>query len=319
MDDGLDATAKDAQIAVLSASQNEVFAILGDSTSGVAFSQGTYKILVRGGEGVGWYELQSTTLNFPVLYVSNAHSKYRAWWTNDDALNWIDLPFKILNPNQDSSVTYNAAGVLKTSWFHADQVDVDKLAVKVKVETSDTSVTGTAETIKIEYAVDYDEGSSDANYKTLGNSTFTDGLIDTDTTGVTLTEFLLPRDTVDVTVDPVGKVFKAIRFKISEARGATTTNSPRLVSLTLEYRKKLEHKQGFRVQLDLRKEYKGRTRKTLRSDLLTILQSNTLVEFTFRDDSGGTRNYFVDTFLQQNLEETGYNEAGVAVVELLEA
>ena len=198
-------------------------------------------------------------------------------------------------------------------------MDVDKLAVKVKVETSDTSTSGTVETVKIEYAVDYDEGSSDANYKTLGNSTFTDGLIDTYDTAVALTEFLLPRYTDDVTVNPVGKVFKAIRFKVSLARGGTNTNSPRLVSLTLEYRKKLEHKQGFRVQLDLRKAYKRKRVKTLRSDLLTALQSNTLVEFTFRDDSGGTRNYFVDTFLQQNLEETGYNESGVAVIELLEA
>jgi len=119
-------------------------------------------------------------------------------------------------------------------------------------------------------------------------------------------------------------VFRSIRFKVSLARGGTTTLSPVLVSLTLEHRKKLDHKQGFRVQLDLRGgqrlfPYKGRTVNELRRDLLTILQSSTLLEFTFRDDSGGTRNYFVDTFLQQNLEETGFNEAGVAVLELLEA
>lgn len=320
VDDGL-ATNRRGTMTSLAFSTKELFVVVtAHSTDATADS-------VYAWSGRGWYEIFSTTdtndtiKDIRVLSGSET-TAYRLWigqsGTTDAAL-YIDLPTNFENPKQTTDYVYAAAGELRTPWFHADQVDVNKLGFKVKVETADTSTSGTVETVKVEYAIDYDEGSSDANYLTLANSTFTDGLIDTDTTGVTTTEFLFPRDSVDVTVDPVGKVFKAIRFKISLARGGTTTNSPRLVSLTLEYRKKLDHKQGFRVQLDLRKGGKGTTSASLRSALQTILESETLVEFTYRNDTGDSRNFFVDTFLQQGIEQTGFNESGTVVVDLLEA
>ena len=231
------------------------------------------------------------------------------------AIQYIDLPIDYGHPKDDSTFNYAAAGVLKTPWFHADQVDVDKLAVRLKVETSDTSTSGTVESVKIEYAIDYDEGSSDANYLTLGNSTFTDGLIDTDDTGVTVTTFVFPLDTVDLTVAPVGKVFKAIRFKVSLARGGTTTNSPRLISMTLEYRKKLTYKRSYRMIIDMSKFYKGLEVGDLRSAFNTVEQLETLAEFTFRENDS----MYVDVYREAGQQETGFTQKGLVAIKVVEA
>ena len=56
--------------------------------------------------------------------------------------------------------------------------------------------------------------------------------------------------------------------------------------------------------------YKGRTPKDMRSDLLTAIQNNTLLEFTYRDDSTTNRNYYVDITSAQGLEHTAYDERG---------
>jgi hypothetical protein len=42
------------------------------------------------------------------------------------------------------------------------------------------------------------------------------------------------------------------------------------------------------------------------------------VEFTFRDDSGGTRNFYVDVASATGLEYSGYDERGVTTINLVE-
>ena len=56
----------------------------------------------------------------------------------------------------------------------------------------------------------------------------------------------------------------------------------------------------------------------LRSNLVTAIESKKLVEFTFRDDSGGTRNYYVDIASASGLEYTGYDERGRSQILLVE-
>ena len=121
----------------------------------------------------------------------------------------------------------------------------------------------------------------------------------------------------------LGTSFRSIKFKLTLSReaGSTTTimkQSPDVVSLTLEYRKKLEAKWGHQVEVDLNKDYKGNSPKDLRSALVSAIESNTLVEFTFRDDSGGTRNFYVDIASATGLEYTGYDERGTSRISLVE-
>ena len=48
----------------------------------------------------------------------------------------------------------------------------------------------------------------------------------------------------------------------------------------------------------------------MRADLLSAIESNTLLEFTFRDDTTANRNYYVDITSAQGLESTAYDERG---------
>ena len=91
-----------------------------------------------------------------------------------------------------------------------------------------------------------------------------------------------------------------------------------MVSLTLEYRKKLPAKWGHSVQVDLNNDYKGKNPKDLRAALITAIESTTLVEFTFRDDSGGTRNYYVDVVSATGVEFTGSDERGFSTISVME-
>ena len=72
------------------------------------------------------------------------------------------------------------------------------------------------------------------------------------------------------------------------------------------------------MEVDLNREYKGNTPKQLRANLLASIESNTLVEFTYRDDDSSDRNYYVDVVAATGLEGTGYDERGTSRISLVE-
>ena len=241
-----------------------------------------------------------------VMLVSNAgKGDYRLWWGLDGQVYSQLIPFDVTNPSQLVAVegtdyAYEASGVHETPWFDAQQTEVDKLAIKLKVEVQDASGD---ETVAVSYATNY--STTYTNLTTITSTTLgaTEG---TQT-------FLLP--TPD---SPVGVSFRSIKFKLTLARGSTTTKSPDVVSVTLEYRKKLEAKYGHTVEVDLNSQYKGKDPMQLRSSLVSSIESNTLQEFTFRDDSGGTRNYYVDVTSATGIEYTGHDERGSSRITLVE-
>jgi hypothetical protein len=122
----------------------------------------------------------------------------------------------------------------------------------------------------------------------------------------------------------VGTTFRAIKFKLTLSRSTATTtglekySTPDVVSLTLEWRKKIAAKWGHTVDVDLTNEYRGNVPQDLRSNLVSAIESATLVEFTFRDDSGGTRNYYVDVIAAQGMEFTGHDERGSTTITVVE-
>ena len=241
------------------------------------------------------------------MLVSNAgKGDYRLWWGLDGQVYSQLIPFDVTNPSQLVAVegtdyAYESSGTHETPWFDAQQTEVDKLAIKLKVEVQDAS---SDETVGVSYATDYSTSYTDLTTITSTTLGATEG---TQT-------FLLP--TSD---NPVGVSFRSIKFKLTLARGSSdTTKSPDVVSLTLEYRKKLEAKYGHTVEVDLNTTYKGNDPKQLRNNLVSSIESNTLQEFTFRDDSGGTRNYYVDVTSATGIEYTGYDERGSSRITLVE-
>ena len=232
------------------------------------------------------------------MHASSAYDKYRMWWGHNDQVYFMPLLRDIINPSEVAEFEYATSAVHETPWFNAGQSEVDKLALNLRTEVQGMSST---ETVKVEYAIDYVEGYSTAVGSITSNGT------DTYTFGSSL-----------------GTKFRAIKFKLTMARSSATDTglekfeTPDVVSLTLEWRKKLPAKWGHTVEVDLNNEYKGKSSKELRSNLISSIESTNLVEFTFRDDSGGTRNYYVDVVSASGMEFTGYDERGSTMISVVE-
>jgi hypothetical protein len=255
---------------------------------------------ILGYDDMGWetkWTASSAGRSLQALTVSDAYDEYRMWWGFNGEIKFMKIPSDIINPSFVSDFEFAASGVHETPWFNAGQAEVDKLALKLRVEVQDASST---ETVAVEYATDYAE-----SYTSLGTIT---------SDGITSYTF----------GSSAGTAFRAIKFKLSLARTTNTGTvnytklTPDVVSTTLEWRKKLPSKWGHQVQVDINKEYKGKSPKDLRAALLSAIESTTLVEFTFRDDSGGTRNYYVDVASATGIEYTGTDERGISTINLVE-
>jgi len=262
---------------------------------------------ILGYNEMGWevkWQAGTSGKGFDSIHVSDAYDKHRVWWGHNDIVHFMDLPSDIINPSEVSEFSYALSGIHETPWFNAGQSEIGKLALNLRIEAQDLTST---ETIKIEYATDYSESYTTA-VATLGASTMG-----------------AASGTYTYTFGSgVGTAFRAIKFKLTLNRSTATTTglekfeTPDLVSLTLEWRKKIAAKWGHSVEVDLHNEYKGNSPKGLRAALVSAIESTTLVEFTFRDDSGGTRNYYVDVVAAAGMEYTGHDERGATQITVVE-
>ena len=262
---------------------------------------------ILGYNDMGWevkWQASTSGKGFDSMHVSDAYDKHRVWWGHNDIVHFMDLPSDIINPSEVSEFSYALEGVHETPWFNAGQSEIDKLALKLRIEAQDLSST---EKVKVEYATDYSESYTTAV-----------GTLDS-------TEMGAASGTYTYTFgSSAGTVFRAIKFKLTLNRSTATTtglekfSTPDVVSLTLEWRKKIAAKWGHTVEVDLNNDYKGNQPKDLRAALVSAIESTTLVEFTFRDDGGGTRNYYVDVTAAAGIEYTGHDERGTTQISVVE-
>ena len=267
----------------------------------------TGKSTMLGYNDMGWeVKWQSTNegVGFESMHVSDAYSAYRVYWGHNNNVYFMELPKDIINPSEVGRFSYALSGTHETPWFNAGQSEIKKLALNLRIEAQGLS---SNEKIWVEYATDYNESYTDA-VKFLdstameaasGTYTYTFG-------------------------SKVGTTFRAIKFRLTLYRDTATTtgqekyNTPDVISLTLEFRKKIDAKWGHTVDVDLTREYKGNSPKDLRSNLISAIESDTLVEFTFRSDDGGTRNYYVDVVGASGMEFTGLDERGSTTIQVVE-
>ena len=240
------------------------------------------------------------------IHVSNLQSgtaatvNYRVWWGHASRVYHMALQRDIVNPSQLPEFQYATSGYLETPWFDAFQTEVEKLAMQLKVEVEGASSDCT---VLVQYALNYVEDAD--SLVTLGTIS---------SSGITTYGFA-----------NLGVEFRSIRLKLTLTNNATEAGThpgkkktPDVVSMAMVYRKKLEPKWGHQVQIDLNRDYNGKSPFDLRSALITAIEKSELCEFTFRDDTGGTRNYYVDVRAATGLEHTGYDERGVTTLTLVE-
>ena len=275
----------------------------------------TGKSAILGYNELGWevkWLASDTGTTFDNMHVSTAYNKYRLWWGANGVVYYMDLPKDIINPSEVDDFPYGLTGVHETPWFNAGQSEVDKLALNLKIECSGLSAN---EIVKVEYATDYTETYTTA-VESINSTTMATniGASSAASSGTYKYDF----------GSKAGVDYRSIKFKLTLNRSSASTtglekyNSPDVISLTLEWRKKLKAKWGHTVEVDLNNEYKGNKPIDLRSKLVEAIESTTLVEFTFRDDSDQERNYYVDVTSAQGLEFTGHDERGSTMISVVE-
>ena len=217
------------------------------------------------------------------------------WWALGDRIYHMRQHADIINPNEISDFPYALASEDESPWYNIGQMEVNKLGLRLRVETLDLSAN---ETVVV--SIGYDLAT---NYTELGTIT-TDGV----------TTYELPNSST-----PTGTAFLWFRIKITLARGSTTTKTPQMVNWTMEYRKKLPGKQGFGVTLDLNKANPhGNTPEELRTALDVTIAKEVLVPFLWRDDDSGSSTFYVDVSQEAGTENTGHDHRGSERLTLVE-
>ena len=292
---------------------------IGDSPAAEGTGYSSIMAWNEQGWEVRWVTDNAQNNQMPAGLVSNAYSsptakkatKYRLYWAELRTLRYQQLPVAVENPRQLGTFSYAAKGTHITPWFSAGQAEVEKLALRLKVEVESASST---ETVACYYALDGDD--SDSAWVLLTDTHTSDSTFSASSdkiTGSGITTFLFGGVSA-----PTGTAFRSIRFKLIFARGSDLSKSPDVRSTTLEFRKKLPAKWGHSVTVDLQQPYGGRSTNELRAALVDAAEATSLVEFTFRDDGSNERNYYVDVSAVEGLEFTGHNENGTTKVLLVE-
>ena len=277
------------------AEQFDVFTTSGSLSDGDVIDPAVGVSLIMGWDTRGWqvlWESEANTEAITYSHVSNADGGYRLWFGHNRLVHYMDLPVDVLNPNETASFNFASSATHEYPWLLVGE-ETNGLALRINVHTARMSST---ETVAVSYATDLSE-----SYTSLGTIT-SDGI----------TTYKFPDSTT-----PTGTQFRAIRPKLTFARGSDSLKTPDVTATTFEFRKKLTPQYSWQAVLDLNEGYGGRSPNEWWTALRSAVASQTLVEFTFRNDTGDTRNYYVDVTLQGE-EETGADEAGTVAVTLAE-
>ncbi len=264
---------------------DELFAFLDASDTSISPAGAP---TIMGYDGLGWkcrWEGTVGTAAFHTGIVSTVYA-YRLWFDWNDKVYWLPLDRGSQNRLKAGTATFQSSAYHITPWFDAAWAG-NKLALSLKLFCKGTTA---AETIQAYYRIDHTNTHDDI---TTGGWTSL-GTIAAAGNGAETT----------YSFGTEGLEFKAIQFAFALVNG-TSTLTPDLQYVKFQFLKLLNAKWGWRTTIDCSREYKGLTSAQLIDNLKTIVESGNLVEFTFRNESGGTETSYVKIANAQGLEETG--------------
>ena len=224
-------------------------------------------ILKRYITGKHWHPVYVGSVNTPISALFwDSGTLYFGEGTNVKS-----LPFsnKTENVAKLSTHTYSASGDIIYPYFHSEFEAMPKVAHKVRAVTEDCDAD---EKITVSYRKD-----SETPWTELGSFTSS------------------PRPTAlpfPSSGDSIGVSFERIQFKVAYARGSTTTNSPKIKSLILEYRVIPPVLWGFDMRV-LAVTSGDKRGQDIIDALRTAIETGTLLSFYPSGDKDKTE-YFVE-------------------------
>ena len=222
---------------------------------------------------------------------AEVNNSYRAYWFEGANGFFMVLPGELDAPINIGNFAYQASGFIEYPWFEVG-ADVNGIALRAHI---DVKGAGAAETIILSYRVD--EASSFTAFTTIT------------TDGVTTFEF--PNAST-----PTGTSFQSMQCKVTQATG-TSTKTPDVLSLSLEYEQKIASRFTYGFELDVRERYKGRTPNQMLEDIQTAITSKTKVEFSYRDSTQDPDfSKYVDVINPITSERTGLEEDGIVLLQV---
>ena len=255
-----------------------------------ATSSGVFKF-----NGVGWSILKLSGTedeSTSTAVVASVSDSYRLYFGMERSLMYIDLNPDLANPMEISTYEYDTPGRLYTPWFDGDNATVDKLAIRGTAYTTGCSA---YETVNVVYGKDY----ADDTWVALTGSIVSDG------------------ETASLFGSGAGAVFKSMRFKTTMTRGSTTTNSPDMRWLRLDYIKLQDAKWFYEVTINIPENgYDGYSAWVMLSNLKAAVASKTLSLFEYRHDE--LINTRVRVHRVEGLELTGEDSSSKYKVLLME-
>lgn len=284
----------DSKIISLAGSHNNLLAAVENLEPTTPDPYGTSHILAY--DVVGWKAIWSSGTNERLSHIltTTAYGQYGIWFSADNRMYRMTLPIDIINPSVlNRQRRYAGSGFAITPWFNASEADLDKVALRVKVECLNTSET---QTITIDYGLNNEESW------TLLATLTEEGLHD----------FQFPSRE-----EPIGMIFRDIRFRIT----MTTSNSeqsPDLLALSLEYDKYLPPTWGFRFVVNAQNNYGTRTPDDMLTELRQAAERKQLMEFAYRGPDA-IEKFYVEVEDAVEQAKTGSDRRGnfsVRVVEL---
>lgn len=285
MDDGLPETLQGAVTDMMGVGFWLVIAVDGGSLN-------KSSILKRYISGNHWHTVYVGSVNTPIRTLMwDSGTLYFGEGTNVKSLpmsNTTDNVAKL------STYTYSASGDLIHPYFHSEFEAMPKVAHKLRAVTQDCN---SNEKITISYRTD-----ENTSWTSLGSFTSS------------------PRPAAlsfPSSGDAVGVSFERIQFKDSYARGDTTTNSPKLESLVLEYRVVPPVLWGwdFRAQAMTTGDTRG---QDIINALKTAMETGTLLSF-YPDGDKDSTEYFVEVAQMPGLKEgTEFGQEGIFSVSVQE-
>lgn len=234
------------------------------------------------------------------VYVGSANTPIRALCWDSGTLyfgegtNVKSLPFPNTTDNVKklSTHTYAASGSITYPRFHSPFESMPKVAHKVRAVTEDCN---TSDYVTISYRVD-----EDTDWTELGSFKSS------------------PRPTAlpfPASGDSVGVDFENIQLKAAYTRGSTTTNSPKLVSLILEYRVVPPVLWGFDCRV-IAKTHGDTSGQDVIDALKTDIETSTLLSFYPSGDKSKTE-YFVQVIgMPGNEGGTEFGTEGIYTLSL---